>query len=187
MRSFRDIPIRRKLTVLMMLISGVVLLLVGAAVVSYELITSKQAETEDLATKAAIIGADSRSALISNNAKEAEESLAALRADPDVAVAALYNGEGKLLAHYIRPRDDVELLPRRIRFVDKTLLPPAPLADGETFHRGRLEMFRRVVTRGEVIGTVYLTSTLQGYRARLKSYAWIMMGVLEIGRASCRE
>src|SRR2546422_4898850 len=79
MRAFRDLSIRRKLTLIIMLTSSVALLLACAAFVSYDLYTFRQAKVHDLTTLAEIIGSNSTAALTFGDSNSAKEILGALR------------------------------------------------------------------------------------------------------------
>ncbi|HZE93933.1 MAG TPA: hypothetical protein VEZ49_04430, partial [Gemmatimonadales bacterium] len=61
--SIRDWPIKRKLTAILLLISGLVLLLTSAAFVTYQIVTFRQTMRNNLATRARILAANSTAAL----------------------------------------------------------------------------------------------------------------------------
>ena len=58
--SLRDWPIKQKLTAILLLISGLVLLLTAAAFVTYEVVAFRQMTLKDLSTLGRIIAANSR-------------------------------------------------------------------------------------------------------------------------------
>src|SRR6266496_2300688 len=98
--SIRDWPIRRKLTAILLLISGLVLLLTSAAFVTYQVVTFRQTMRNNLATRARILAANSTAALAFANEADATEILAALQYDPHMVAAALYLQDGRVLATY---------------------------------------------------------------------------------------
>ena len=73
MRNLRDISIKLKLTLIIMLTSTVVLLLACMAFVIYDLITFRRSMTRDLSTIAEIIGNNTTSALVFVDQDAAEE------------------------------------------------------------------------------------------------------------------
>src|SRR5579862_3103756 len=99
MRLFHDWPIRRKLMVIIMLSSAIVLVLACAAFVLYDQSSYRHGMQEELRTLAEIIGANSRSALsmaaVSTETAKgpAKEVLAALKAKRDIVAAALYKDD----------------------------------------------------------------------------------------------
>src|SRR5689334_18910108 len=142
--SFRDIPIRRKLTLIIMLTSSFGLLLAGAAIVSYDRLTFLQRVTDELSALANIVGAQSTAALTFNDPKAAQENLAALKAKPEIIGACIYDANDTVFAKFVR--DGQSGLP----------LPPRALASGEQIEGGTLDLFRDIKQDGETIGHVYL-------------------------------
>src|SRR3989442_11227546 len=96
--SQRDWPIKRKLTAILLLISGLVLVLTSAAFVTYEVVTYRQTIRTHLATPSRILSANSTAALPFPNEADATELLGALQDDPHMAAAALYGRDGRGLA-----------------------------------------------------------------------------------------
>jgi PAS domain S-box-containing protein len=162
MSAYRDLSIRHKLTVIIMLTSSVALLLACVAFVLYDLVTFRRAMTRDLSTLAEIIGQNSTAALAFNDPNSAREILSALRAKPHITSACTYTWDGEVFARY--KREDVK----------GSSLPPAPQPDGSRYGRGRLAIFRRIILDGEPVGTIYIESDLRETDARLKRYAGIV-------------
>src|ERR1700722_15368117 len=94
------LPIQRKLVRLIILTTLTVLLGSYSVLLVYESRSSAQAAVHGLGTMADIIASNSTAALIYDDRKLAGENLAALRAETDVAAAALYDKEGKIYAVY---------------------------------------------------------------------------------------
>src|SRR5437879_6376697 len=133
--AFRDAPIRRKLMTMILGTSGVVLLLTCAAFLGYEFFTFRQTAMEQLATRAEIIATNSTAAVAFEDANSAADVLAALRADPHIVAACLYDKRGKIFSRYPATAPD-------------DAFPPAPRAaelDGFRFTRNRLIGFTPVV------------------------------------------
>ena len=80
----RDQPIRRKLTIVILVTSIAVLLLTCAAFVAYEVIKFRQDLTENLTTLAQITAENSTAALAFENQSDAEVVLSALRIERNV-------------------------------------------------------------------------------------------------------
>jgi PAS domain S-box-containing protein len=147
----------------MLLTSGAVLLLACAAFITYEVVTLRKSMVESYTTRAAIIAANSTAALAFQNEADATEVLGALKTDPRIVAACLYDDKGKLFAKY--PADAA---------------PEAfPPETGESGYRpGYLEIFRLVVQDGRTLGTVYLRSNLSALTERYHAYAWVVVGVV---------
>lgn len=139
----RDMPIRRKLMLIILLTCGVVMLLMRGSFSIYEYLTYRQALVRQLATLSEILADNSTAALAFDNADDARDILAALRAERHVVAGALYDSEGRLFAHY----------PDTLA---TTALPPGPGIDGHRFDGSNLVRFQPVVQRGRRLGTLYL-------------------------------
>jgi signal transduction histidine kinase len=144
--ALRDWPIKRKLMAILLLISGLVLLLTSAAFVSYQVVTFRQAMRTNLATRSRILAANSTAALAFANEADATEILGALKFDPHMVAAALYDQDGRVLATYPAA-------------ASADLIPVAPQPDGYRFEGGRLVAFTPVAQGGnERLGTLYIAS-----------------------------
>src|SRR5437870_5031749 len=98
--SIKDTPIRRKLTAIILLTTGAALLLTCALFFAYEFLTFRQTTVRQLSTLGEIIAANSTAALAFDNQGDANEILAALKAEPHVVAASLYKKDGKLFSTY---------------------------------------------------------------------------------------
>jgi len=146
--SLRDWPIKQKLTTMLVLISGLVLLLTSAAFAGYQYWSLRQATRDALAVRGRIIAANSTASLAFANDADAREILSALRADPHIVAAVLYDKRGHVFAGY--PAG-----------VAGDVVPAAPGPDGYRFERGLLIGFQPVEEAGsQRLGTLYLASDL---------------------------
>jgi signal transduction histidine kinase len=171
MRRVRDYSIKRKLTLMNMLVSGATLLLACTAFGAYELTTFRATTVRSLSIQAEIVGATSASALLFNDAKSAEKTLSALSAAPAILSGGIYTLTGEPLAVYWRN-------------AHQRALPVPALAPGQTeahwFTGEELRLVRSIVFQGKPIGTVYIRSDLQEMNDRLMKYAGIVAAVLSL-------
>ena len=114
MRALRDLSIKRKLTLITMITSSAALLLACATFVLYDRITFREALARKLAGLADIIAANCTAALAFNDARAAEEILAALRAEPAIVAARIYAGNGRVFATYSRGAASAGSLPNKL-------------------------------------------------------------------------
>jgi len=163
MSLFLDLTIRRKLTLIIMFTSGIALLLVCGAFITYDRITFKHAMTQKLMILAEVIGDNSTAALTFDNRQDAQETLAALKAEPHIVLACIYRKANGVFAVY--HRDSVH-----------TAFPTSvPQGDVSAFKDSHLELFHQIILDGEHIGTIYLQSDLQELHSRLNRYAGIVV------------
>src|SRR5687767_15378014 len=94
--------IKRKLTLIIMLTCSVALVVACAAILYFEHAGTKQILEHNTQVMANVIGANSAAALSFKDKKAATETLAALRAEPYVLSACLYDRGGEAFATYSR-------------------------------------------------------------------------------------
>ncbi|PYO87503.1 MAG: histidine kinase [Gemmatimonadetes bacterium] len=166
--SMRDWRIKRKLTAILLLISGLVLSLTSAAFVTYEVVTNRETIKIHLATRSRILAANSTAALAFANETDAKEMLAALRFDPHMVAAALYDRDGRVLATYpVAASAD--------------LVPAAPQPDGYRFEGGRLVGFTPVAQgANQRLGTLYIASDTKAVSDALRLSGIVAIVVLAI-------
>ena len=163
--SFQDLPIRRKVRAVIMLTSVTALLLTAAVFICYDLLSYRRAMLDNLSTTAAVVASHSRSVLRHNDPGEAQDLLSAMSSDPYLAGAALYDAQGKLIAHY--PAD-----------APVKMFPGSPADDGKLVQDGQAIIFQPVMDGSKTLGTLYLKSSLTPLAARLKYYGGIALLVL---------
>ncbi len=154
----RNLAIRPKLMLIIMLVCGVALLLSGVSVVCIDLMNLRQSLSHDLATVAEILGDNSTSALAFGDNRAASEVLNALQAEPRVVAACMYTYEGEPFATYVRPGDPSGFVPPRVR------------GESDTFESGRLMKFHEIKLHGQTVGTIFIESDLGGMTQRLGNY-----------------
>jgi signal transduction histidine kinase len=157
----RNLPIRRKLTLILLVTSAIVMLLMRGAFFTYEYLTFRQSSLRHLSTLGDILASNSTAALTFANPDDAREILAALKAERHMAAAALYDREGQLFAHY------PATLPA-------TALPPAPGALGYKFAGVRLTGFQPVTIGERRIGTLFLDYDMG---PMLAAWLWDSLGI----------
>jgi PAS domain S-box-containing protein len=163
--ALHHLPIQRKLVGFIFLTTLVVVLGTNLALFVYESRSSAKATIQSLKTMSDIIAANSTAAMIYDDPKLAQENLSALRAEPNVTAAALFDKSGRIYAVY--PAD----LPR-------ASLPTSIKPDGYRFTIRELVLYREVAQGGNRVGTLYLRSDLVAMYRRLGVYAYVLVGVL---------
>ncbi len=163
--AFSNLSIRHKLTAIIMATCSAALLLACVAFVLHDRFDFRRRLVSELSTLGEIIGSRSAAAILFDDPKAAAESLAALKAQPHIVWAGLYNPRGEVVARYARRGG-------------KAAPPPAPAAPGYRFTGDRLRLATPVVFDGERIGTLLLESDLEEMGARLRRYVGISALVL---------
>jgi signal transduction histidine kinase len=158
-------PIQRKLMRVILLTSGAVLLLTCSIYFAYEYYTFKQSTVRQLTTLGQIISTNSTAALAFQSRDEAYEILAALKAEPHIVAAALYDKNGKLFVHY----------PANLSIAS---FPDSVRTSGYIFERSYLLGFQSVVQNESELGTLYLKSDMGAMLERFKLYGAIAILVI---------
>jgi signal transduction histidine kinase/ActR/RegA family two-component response regulator len=155
-------PIRRKLMAMMLLTSAAAIVLTCSAFVAYELITARRQSQVQTATLARIVAANSTAALAFRDEQDASEVLGALKTEPNVLAAALYDEQGSIFASYTAKGAPAVPYPSSVQ------------ADGYRFHSGYLEGFESVSEqRDRRLGTLYIRSDTRPLYRRFWLYALI--------------
>jgi PAS domain S-box-containing protein len=173
MRILRDVPLKRKLTIISMVTSGVALLLACGVIAVGELTKAREAMLTEVLTLAQMIGDNSAAALTFGDPESAEQTLRSLGADKHIVGALIYDLEGQPFARYQSP-GAAPFPPPAVqrnfhRFTNDAL---------EIFGDGYVEVFRDISVSGEPIGTVYVRHNMIELRDSLKQSGYLMLGVI---------
>jgi PAS domain S-box-containing protein len=168
MMKFRN-SLSRKLTAMNMLVSGGALLLASAALFASDLITFRANLVANMSTEAQIIGANSVSPLVFNDAHSAETTLSALRASQHITYAGVYTAKGDFLAGYWRDGGSLAV----------SLPPPGEeQSQSSYFGKGQFELVQKIVFQGKPVGFVLIRSDLGAINDRFRTYGLILLSVL---------
>ena len=164
MRFFRDLPIKWKLTLIILVTSATPLLLSCAAFVFYEFITMRQWMVRELQVQANIIGSNNLGNLTFHSVgldtrEDAAATLKSLQVNEHIIAAGILAQDETVLATYGTPQD----------------LPPLPSEDAHFFERDKLLFFKSIVQDGERIGTIFIQSDLSPLYSRLQQYIGIVV------------
>ena len=168
MLSFRELSIRHKQRLIILLTSSVALLLACAAFIAYDTLNFRRELVEKQSTLAEVLGNTVTAAIDFNDHKTAEESLAALRAEPNVVSACIYDRDRTVFATYQRDRQAA-----RVEF-------PQVSGTGHRFVGDQLQLYRAIRQGNETAGTIFIVSDLREISERLERYAGIV-GLVFLG------
>ncbi len=167
MKAFANLSIKRKLILLTMLTNLVALMAASVFFVVNEMNTLRKAMVSDHSVLAKVIGFNSRATLEFMSPDEAAETLTALRAEPHVTAAVIYNKSGEVFAEYKRPGQQ--------HFVASLVQP-----SGFWFTSSHLEMFEEIIFNSQKIGTIFIQSDLEKIYKLQKDYAIVVFIILVI-------
>jgi signal transduction histidine kinase/ActR/RegA family two-component response regulator len=153
--------IQQRLMSIMLLTSAAAIALSCLGFGGYEYFASRNRMMEQVSTLARVIAANSTGALAFRDERDAQSVLAALKSEPSIQVAALYDGHGDLFVHF--PAEH-----------DKALLPQHPRAEELAFVDGFLAGFQSVrELEDQTLGMLYIQADASVIYSRFWSYALI--------------
>ena len=158
-QALRDMSIRWKLIVMIMVVSGMSLTSATIAFIAFDWVSTKEAMVRRLEVVAGVVGDNAISALAFDESTAAVEALQALQAESHIVAACIYNGDGEVFARF--HRDGLDFAPP----------PPAPTA--HEFTEDRLRLYHLIVYQGESFGTLYFESDLGELADRRSRYVRI--------------
>jgi signal transduction histidine kinase/ActR/RegA family two-component response regulator/HAMP domain-containing protein len=165
MSWLQDLPIRRKLTLMILLTCSVVLLLACGVLALYQVLDFREGMVRDTTALADVLAKNTQAALTFQDEGAARQTLLALQAEPTVVAACLYDEKGNRFADYAQEGTEIDF-------------PARPAGDGHHFESGCLVIFRPVFLNDKRIGTIYLRTGLGGMYRQLRLFAVIAAGVL---------
>ena len=159
----RNMTIKRKLMLIIMLTCTIALLLADTLNLFSQRAEIRKELIHSISCYAQIIGENCRAAISFEDANDASEMLASLKAKSSIVFACVYTKEGKVLARYRRP--------------DITEDIPAPPCAKEScrFDNHYFKLFRRIDRGDEVIGTVYIQLDTSEMKTQFRREAGIMI------------
>jgi signal transduction histidine kinase len=164
----RNIPIRRKLTLVVLVSSTAALLVASAALFAFQVYTFRQNFMRDLVSLAEIISSNSTAAITFGDADAAHEILTGLRVKQQIEDAFIALPNGKVLARFGGNKTAFSLA-------------DYPTHTGFKFSGGDLLQTQEIRMDNEKIGTLYLRSDYgQMYGDLLHLYLFALAAVLAL-------
>ncbi len=167
----RNLSIRDKITLIIMITSTTVLLAATVAFVLNDFFSVKRSISENLKSVAKIIANNCTAAIEFNDKQTALEILSSLENERSIACAILYNDKGFKFAEYINKDlytegdSDTEMLPLQWRGMwDEVKL------EGNYF-----VAFQKIYLDGKIIGALKISYALDEMKKRISGYLFIAL------------
>ena len=159
--------IRTKLAVVVLSSSLFALVLASVGFGIYERANFRAGATEELSTLAETLGENTAASLAFDDPKTAQDMLGALRAEPYILAAYLYDNQGNIFANIERPGLETA-----------NFKMPELQSEGAHFGPESLTLVSSVSLNGEQTGYIAIVSDLSEFRAKMWEYAKIASLVL---------
>lgn len=162
----RDMGLQRKLVLVSIATAGAALLAALLALFSYDVMVARPRLVADLAERMELVSLNLDVDLNFGDQQAAARSLAALRSNPDVRGACLYDVRRRLFARYARSGEMACDWPDDLA------------AGGHRFHSEFLAMLAPVRFERETVGYLLVDYALPSLPERLRHYALVLSVVL---------
>jgi signal transduction histidine kinase len=163
--ALRNLPIRQKLMVIILLTTAVALLLAGVGFVFADSFLFYRHLQRDLSAFAQIVADNTSAALAFDDPKAAQETLAALRARTHLVAACIYRKDGTVFASYLRS-------------ASAAACPAAPSQKQSNLAVREIAISRAVLLEDRPIGTLLLLYDLDEIFSRMQLYGTTVVIVL---------
>jgi PAS domain S-box-containing protein len=162
---FRDLSIKYKIALIVLVTSGAALMMAGASLVTFDVAAYKRALVNDLSVKADIIAANSTAALAFEDYDSARQTLRGLVHEYRILVAYLLSAEGLTFASY--SRGDLKDQHRK----------PVLREEGFFFADDFLAVRRPIYFDNEVMGHIYIEADLADVSQRIRNFVGTVFGI----------
>lgn len=178
--SFRNLSIRKKLTVLMMLVSVLILLLASSLYVAEEVYSSRTILESQMTTLGATLGDSCKKLLMLKQIETTEEILASLRVQQNIRASYLFDEDGAPVAQYVDPSEMkfiLNVIPRDFAGPENKFWTKLSGPKVTTSWR-HLGLFLPIQHDGRSIGSIYLLSDLRDLYGRLSGVVFVALLLL---------
>ncbi len=171
MWSVNNLSIKRKLTLLMVAVSGAALLVAVVPIVANNYVTLRSSKVTQLTALADVLASNSTVAMRFHQKQPATDLLASLTKRPTVKYACLFDKDGEIFAFYrCGP--------------DSTFSPSLPHWTGHRFlGNAYLDIALPVEEENEVLGTIYLRAAMSDLYGQFYRDAGIVLGTVVLALA----
>ena len=168
----RGSSIQQRLLRSFLVTSGVVLLLVSVAFSVSEYVRFRSRMVENLSVLGQVVGLNSGASLLFDDQVAAEETLAALMAEPHIMSAVVFGSQGEIFASYRRADVEAFAVPER-------------LDDEARFHDTVVDLFQDIVIDGEALGSIFIRADTTALTSVMLQFGGIVAVVLGLASVAC--
>jgi len=183
MINISDSPIRKKLTLIIMMTCCVSLFLAVMLFAAHQIFAYRENLVAKIDTLAKVTGNNLIAPLLFNDRQAAEETLSALKGEPCILSASVFGLDGQGLAHYSKgdgsPRAQAKEPPPLACPDSAASLPGIA---GGTFKNNRLQISQRILSGKDPLGTLCIISDLSEL---YNQFLWYLsIAILVLGATS---
>ena len=165
---FQNLSIKRKLIFIIMVTNVVALIMASAFFTFNEVVSLRNALVRQQSILAMVIGDNSTASLSFLDQENAFKTLSALKAEPNVISAVIYDDKLNVFAHYKRDESS-KFDPPKIQMEDKA-----------EFTASHLNIFKEIILADRKLGMVFIQSDLSIIYSLLKNFAFALALILGV-------
>jgi len=182
MNRFRNLPIRQKLTAIVLFTCSVLVVLSAVFFIADKFFAFRRNMVANITALAEVIGMNSTAALTFQDTGTAEEILSALSAESDAVAACIFKPDGTVFATYPSnasnpEKSDTLAQTSQIAQIEKIY---AHRQAGYNFSENYLDLARPIVLNGKTIGHIVIRANLQRLYNRLTWSGFMVIGLMFI-------
>lgn len=173
----RNLSVRHKFTAISVLTTMIVVLIASTVFVGLEINNYRRALVQELTAIAQITSSNSTAAILFGDKAAASETLAALRARPNISAAAIYTPDGRLFAHHsARPivLAGEDLIPEQFARFAAEDAPPFVIS----WTSESVDLFGPIRLDDEIIGGLFIRSNLDQIGATIATYLLVVAVII---------
>ena len=169
MEYFNKLPIRKKLLLIIMLVTGGVMIFINIVMCAYDFFTLRHVLVKNLAVLTKAIADNASSTVVFSDQDAAAETLLALRAEPCITYAAILTPDHRVFATYIN---------------DKTMTtgfqPPVMPLNTPVFGDDSIDFLTEIKLADKTVGMVFARSDRHDEPLLLKRYLLVALLVMAV-------
>lgn len=175
MQFIKNLSIKRKLVLIVLLTTGAALLLASIALITDDFIRFRSEIKKELTSIAKIVGLNSTAALEFGDPEAGKETLSALKENPNIVSAAIYTRSGELFASYTSQSDIARKHSGSRNTRAEDIRYPQPRAAGTYIENDLMMIYLPITLDNEQIGTMYISADMNGVYSSLRQNIAIIL------------
>lgn len=180
MNRFRNLPIRQKLTAIVLLTCSILVVLSAGFFIADKFFFFRHNMVANMTALAEVIGQNSTAALTFQDTRTAEEILFALSAEPNVEAACIFKPDGSIFAAYPSDtangtRSENSAAAKQMAAIEKDF---APHWAGHRFSKKHLDLAKPITLNNKTIGHIVIHVNLQRLHSRLAWSGCMVIGLM---------
>lgn len=175
MQFVKNLSIKRKLILIVLVTTGAALFLASIALITDDFIRFRSEIQKELTSTAKIVGLNSTAALEFGDPEAGRETLSALKENPNIVSAAIYTRGGKLFASYTSLSNKVRAQASSGNNTAADIISSQPRPPGTYIENDLMMIYIPITLDNEQIGTMYISADMNAVYSSLRQNIAIIL------------